>query len=137
MTSQKLNLKQMQIAIFNKANLAYKLLKNCESKNFDTQEEYLMYDVQIESYKMLIINHLYALLGKGNNNKISLNFNHANDLQIFYQKYEAELKTLKNARDKVYSHIDLDFLDNCQIISYEFIEVCLNFINSIFKKEVY
>lgn len=128
-----------QVAVFNKINCAYKLLRNLDvSVPESSNEDSRMLDTQRESYKMLIVNYLMVLLGRRKNDKISIcKFYWLNDnkksIDEFYEQYKDEIDNLQSLRDKVYSHFDLDYITAVNNIKFEFIETCIDFLNSIFQ----
>lgn len=128
-----------QVAVFNKINCAYKLLRNLDvSVPESSNEDSRMLDTQRESYKMLIVNYLMVLLGRRKNDKISIcKFYWLNDnkksIDEFYEQYKDEIDNLQSLRDKVYSHFDLDYITAVNNIKFEFIETCIDFLNNIFQ----
>ena len=110
-------------------------LTSIELENFKKDMfNYLKNETTTQSRMMLITNYLYALLVKGRNNKISIHNNFENrkeEIEKFLEENKDTIDKLKTIRDKVYSHIDLDWLDYVKNISFEEIETCINFLNSI------
>lgn len=69
------------------------------------------------------------------NNNISIHKNFTNEKQKiddFESKNNDLLTRLKTARDKLYSHIDLDWQIATKNISFDEFEICINFLNDLF-----
>ena len=49
-------------------------------------------------------------------------------------RYSDNVENLEVIRDKVYSHFDLDYVEKSKLMSYEFIEQCIEFISVIVEK---
>lgn len=91
--------------------------------------------VNLESLKMLTINYIVALIGKRKNDKLSLYYTKIkDDLDKFCEEHKDEYEALELARDKVYSHFDMDYRGKCGIISFSFIEDCIEFIEKSLQK---
>lgn len=157
------NMKVLQMSALSRINFVYENLKNnppmqmilpIDTKDSNQIKEYLYlskyllpYEEQkkiflylqneslTESKVMLIINYLYALLIKGNNNKISIHKNFCNkveEIKNFEENNKDILDKIKIVRDKFYSHIDLDFPQYLEKISFKEIEICVDFLNKLF-----
>ncbi len=115
----------------------YLSMLTCDEKEDFRKDlrEYLRYDAITESKMMLIINYLFALLANGKNNQISIynnsRLNQAN-IKQFAQNNSDIINKIKTVRDKVYAHMDLDWLNYVKAIEYEEIERCINFLNDLF-----
>lgn len=123
--------------ILNQIKLAYKLYKKLKLKinnELIKMDLVLEYNVQLESYKMFIVNYLWAMLGEGRNNQISI-FNSDEDIiikekiNIFKQENKHFLDNLKVCRDKVYAHVDKDYHNKINSIFDEEIEKIIQFLN--------
>ena len=96
---------------------------------------YLQRESLTESKIMLIINYIHALLIKTRTNKISIhhNFQHKQVIIDKFEKDNAEILTkIKKVRNKVYSHLDPNWLEDVKNIPFEEIEICINFLNKLF-----
>lgn len=127
--------RQMQMALLNKVIFAYYLLDKTGKANDSNclpKVDYLLLDVQLESYRMLIVNYLNALIGRGKNDKISI-FSEKDNPEIlnFYKENETNIQELKSMRDKLYAHCDLDFNVVLKAITPEFIEKCLTLLKQV------
>lgn len=111
-------------------------LNNDELLEFrKTMFKYLKNETIAQSRMMLIINYLYALLVDGNNNKISIYKNFQDkleDIKNFENRNKEITDKIKTVRDKVFSHIDANWLECVKNISFEEIETCINFLNNLF-----
>lgn len=141
-----MNIPQLQVTLYSYIQIAYQLLikmkREMEGVIFNSIEEFLVFDVKQESYKMLIVNYLTALFGKRKNDKISL-YNHPikdqeQAIEQFFKTNADELDAVFRVRDKVYSHVDVDFINACKNISFDFIEKCIDFLRNVLdiKQEV-
>lgn len=137
---------QLQVTLYSFIQIAFQLLIKMKEKTEESLlysiEEVLVLNVKQESYKMLIVNYLTALFGRRKNDKISL-FNHPikgqeQVIEEFFKTNADELDGVFSARDKVYSHIDVDFIKACKNISFDFIEKCIDFLRKVLdiKQEV-
>lgn len=128
-------------SILHQINVAYKLYEDIQSKINNQMiilKQALEYTVQLESYRMFIINYLWAMLGEGRNNQISI-FNSEEDsiiqdkINIFKQENKYLLNNLKVCRDKVYAHVDKDYPNKIYPISDKEIKKIILFLNGIIK----
>lgn len=94
---------------------------------------YLDRESTTEARLMLIINYLSALLMKGRNNKISIykNFGDSERVTEFAENNKNLLEQLKNARDKLYSHVDPDWREYAKVITFDEFERCIKFLNDL------
>ena len=129
-----MTLEQHQVALYSKIKVAYNLLKAYKPKNDGTWKSYFEDDTKIESYKMLIVNYIVALLGNRKNDKCSFNLNYPSEIADFRKNNADNIENLEVIRDKVYSHFDLDYVEKSKLMSYEFIEQCIEFISVIVEK---
>lgn len=131
----KMTKRQMQIALLNKVIFAHHLLGKTEEANDGKRlpmVDYLLLNVQLESYRMLIVNYLTALIGRRKNDKNSIYSEKENPkIDNFYEENNAEIKNLEDTRDKLYAHCDLDFNEVLKAISREFIEKCLTLLKQV------
>ena len=98
-------------------------------------QEHLRQESLSESKKMLIVNYLYALLVNSRNNQISIYKNrdlNRSAIDQFAQENVSTIEKIKMVRDKVYAHLDLDWLNHTETIEYFEIEACLSFLNELF-----
>lgn len=98
-------------------------------------QEHLRQEALAESKKMLITNYLYALLVNTRNNQISIYNNSSLNqslIEQFVQDNISTIEKIKVVRDKVYAHLDLDWLNYVKTIEYEEIETCIAFLNKLF-----
>ena len=105
-----------------------------KSKFLNKFREYLKYDAITECKMMFIINNLFALLIKSRNNQISIYENDKIDkdmLTSFAQENADTLTKIKNIRDKISAHIDLDWVNYNKTIELEEIGRCINFLNGL------
>lgn len=96
---------------------------------------YLDRESTTESRIMLLINYLEALLIKGKNNNISIHKsfeNYNSEIEEFENQNRDLLNRIKTARDKLYAHIDLDWSSYAKGITFEELEICINFLNKLF-----
>ena len=130
-----MNIQQLQVTLYSYIQIAYQLLIKTKELKLNSIEEFLVLNVKQESYKMLIVNYLTALLGKRKNDKISL-YNHPikeqeQTIKQFFKTNADELNAVFSVRDKVYSHVDVDFMNTCKNISFDFIEKCIGFLRKV------
>jgi len=94
---------------------------------------YLNRESTTEARTMLVINYLAALLIKGKNNNISIheNFN-SEKINKFTEENKDLLNRLKDARNKLYAHIDLNWKDYAKGITFDEFQKCINFLNDLF-----
>ena len=88
-----------------------------------------------EAKTMLIINYLAALLIKGRNNNISIHKNFAEkaeEIHSFEEENKQILNKIQTARDKLYAHIDLDWASYAKGITFDELDVCVQFLNKLF-----
>ena len=120
-----------QIGCLNKVMCAWNLLQGLRQYDREpcTPERWMELDAMAESYRMMTVNYLTALVGQKKNDKISI-FNNpikGKEQQIsdFYSEYANDLANLHRVRDKVYSHFDLDFADAVKELPNDFITNCI------------
>ena len=98
--------------------------------------QYLGKESLTESKFMLIINYLYALLFRDpRHNQISIyeNFqDRIEEIEAFKRANQNTLNKIKTVRDKVYAHIDLNWMQYVRNIQFEEIENCIQFLNGLF-----
>ncbi|MDE6200823.1 MAG: hypothetical protein K2M47_02930 [Clostridiales bacterium] len=128
---------QEQVTAFSKIKFVYQdLIDNPPTvAELIDIEQFLKYDALTESKKMLIVNYLYALLAHTKNNKISVHNNpYLNQTLIseFMQTHGDIVEKIKIVRDKVYAHIDLNWMSVAKNISNDEIQCCIDFLNNIF-----
>ncbi len=99
---------------------------------------YLDRESTTEARIMLVINYLTSLLIEGKNNNISIhkNFN-SEKICKFTEENKDLLNRLKNARDKLYAHIDLDWANYAKGITFGEFQKCINFLNDLFNYSVF
>ena len=122
-----------RIELLSEIKTAYHLLKQIihKTSKFCNYQTF----VNLESLKMLTTNYIVALIGKRKNDKLSLYHTKIkDDLNKFCEIHKVEYEALEQARDKVYSHFDMDYREKCGIISFEFIEDSIDFIEKSLQK---
>lgn len=115
-----------------------KTINEVLSMSIKERENFLINDVKCESYKMLVINYLIALLGMKKNDTISF-YNDSNDhikelVKNFHEEHEIEFKALRTVRNKFYSHYENNY-DIKLKINNDFINTCIYFSNHLLKIE--
>lgn len=135
----------LQYSIYDMANRAFNKLKMInDDKNklmlenhvlsFEERDFYMDMHVLAESYRMLIVNYLLALLGNKKNDKLSIPNNaRENELEMvdsFCNEYKTELNQLNKVRDKFYTYYECS-TEN-KILFEIFIEACLSFLKKYF-----
>ena len=94
---------------------------------------YLDRESTTEARTMLVINYLSALLIEGRNNNISIHKNFDNEkINKFTEENRDLINRLKSARDKLYAHIDLDWIHFAKGITFDEIQKCIDFLNNLF-----
>jgi len=101
--------------------LAYNFLLDLEHKRtfLENQpqdkvscEELILHELNATAFRMLVINYTVALIGKGKYDKTSIHndpkYNQDSRLKDFYSKRKSDITYLKDMRNKIYAHIDLD-----------------------------
>lgn len=110
-------------------------LTSIELDNFNKDMfNYFKNETTTQSRMMLITNYLYALLVKSKNNKISIHNNFESrkeEIEKFLEVNKETIDKLTTIRNKIYSHIDLDWLKVAKNISFEEIRICIAFLNSM------
>lgn len=117
----------------------YKKLNFTQQSSFSkTLFTYLDRESTTEARIMLIINYLFALLIKHKHNGISVhqNFN-SKQIEEFSKSNSDLLARLTNARNKLYSHIDLNYLDYAKGITFDEFQKCIDFLNELFDYRVF
>ena len=95
-------------------------------------DTFLDYVIETECHKMFMFNYLIVLLGYKKNDKISIINHPIHGKETIGRDFIKENKKLIDnlyvIRDKVYSHFDIDFLDYAQVVTFNDIEKCINFL---------
>ena len=128
-----------QISLLSKIIFAYNLLFDLRgTKTFDITE-HLRNDAMAESYRMLIVNYLVAITGRGKYDTNTIFYNRPakkdKEVDAFYANHGKLLKKLKDIRNKVYAHFDNDYLKNASKanakIEFDEIKPCIEDLMSI------
>lgn len=142
---------QLRKVIFQKICIANDLLQNqnyfipenhLASLTKKQQEDYLINDVQCESYRMLIVNYLIVLIGynqDNKNDKLSF-FKDGNSkmkkiIQNFHKNFQTEMKNLKTIRNKYYAHYENLYLTQDYCLTQKFFLQCLNLCSTLIAME--
>lgn len=145
----KLDVLQHQVALLSKLKMGYDLcVKNptitCNPIYFfnypkEEQEKFLIYDTKSESYRMLVVNYLIALIGYKKNDKYSIFYyppkGQDENIKKFIEENKPILEKIYKTRNKIYSHFDVDFEDQTQKIEFEEIKKIIDFIDSVLIKK--
>lgn len=112
---------------FSKMNMLQQAMFSKELFNYLDRES------TTEARIMLIINYLFALLIKSSNNRISIHKNFDIDkINKFTEENSDLINRLKRARNKLYAHIDLDWIHFAKGITFDEIQKCIDFLNNLF-----
>lgn len=135
----------LQYSIYDMANRAFNKLKMINDDDnmlmiethvlsFEERDFYMDMHVKAESYRMLIVNYLLALLGNKKNDKLSIPNNARENekemVENFCNEYKTELNQLYKVRDKFYTYYECS-TEN-KILFEIFIEACLSFLKCYF-----
>ena len=128
-----------QVALLSKIVFAYNLLFDLRGTTTFDFMEHLKRDTMSESYRMLIINYLVAITGKGKHDTNSIFYNRPdakkNKVDNFYTKHDKLLDRLRVIRNKIYAHFDNDYIENASkagaSIQFEEIKPCIEDLMSI------
>ena len=127
---------EIQMALLNKINFAFELLLGLNREGCPCSlVGCLEMDTKGESYRMLIVNYLVALIGNRKNDKVSIWHNSVGEKKEQIEKFHIDnadgIKNLYNTRDKIYAHFDTDYDSVLKNIEYDFIKACIDFLNEV------
>ncbi len=101
----------------------------------EEKRKFLEYDTKCESYRMLVFNYLIALIGNRKNDKCSIYHyppaGKEDEIKNFLEINKELIEKIYQARNKIYSHFDVDFGKNTEIIENCEMQKIIDFIQTV------